>query len=115
MAVVRTATLHGLGQGRAFASLEVGKRVASGNWPIEMTVDNLSPLKNARGYYLLLLWRNGKPAGFCGAFKTAGETKVHFDVPYEIDPATKWVITKWEPGDHYPGDVVMKMTAASRA
>ena len=66
MHVVREASLASAGSGRAFASLQVGKRFGSGNWPIEMTVRGLPQQPNERAYYLLLLWRDGKPAGVCG-------------------------------------------------
>jgi hypothetical protein len=109
MRVVREASLQSPGAGRAFASLQVGRRFGSGNWPIEMTVRGLPQQPNERAYYLLLLWRDGKPAGVCGAFRVnAGETKLHFDVPYRITPETRWVITAIQPGERYPGTVLMK-------
>jgi hypothetical protein len=110
MTVVHTASLQSAGGGSAFASLEVGKRYESGNWPIEMTVSGLKTLTNDRAYYLLLLWHNGKPAGVCGAFRVVdGKTKVHFDVPYAINDSTHWVVTEIQPGTRYPGNVVMRM------
>ena len=109
MHVVRTAALQSPGGGRAFASLDIGRRYESGNWPIEMTVRGLPQQPDSRAYYLLLLWSNGKPAGVCGAFRVdGGATKVHFDVPYRITPGTKWVITAITPGERYPGTVMMK-------
>ena len=109
MHVVRSASLASAGSGRAFASLEVGRRYESGNWPIQMTVRGLPQQADARAYYLLLLWRDGKPAGVCGAFRVdGGATEVHFDVPYRITPATKWVVTAIKPGERYPGTVMMK-------
>ncbi|HZO96105.1 MAG TPA: hypothetical protein VFB42_01915 [Gaiellaceae bacterium] len=108
-AVVRTAALEDSRGGRALASLRVGERYASGNWPIELTVRGLPPLTDVRAYYLLLVWRDGKPAGVCGAFRVQGsETNLHFDVPYAIDDSTRWVVTRVDPGERYPGDVVMK-------
>jgi len=108
MQVVRAASLQSPG-GRAFASLEIGSRYESGNWPIVMKVRGLPAQKNKRAYYLLLLWHNGKPAGVCGAFRVdGGVTKLHFDVPYDIKGSTRWVITEVEPGVRYPGNVIMK-------
>jgi hypothetical protein len=109
MKVVAQASLASAGEGRAFASLQVGRRFGSGNWPIEMKVHGLPQQPNERAYYLLLLWRGGKPAGVCGAFRVSGgETKLHFDVPYKITPQTRWVITAIQPGKRYPGTVMMK-------
>lgn len=110
MQVVRQVSLQSPGSsGRAFASLDIGKKYESGNWPIEMTVRGLPQQANARSYYLLLLWSKGKPAGVCGAFRvSSGSTKLHFDVPYKISASTHWVITEIQPGTRYPGTVVMK-------
>ena len=109
MHVVREVSLQGSGAARAFASLQVGSRYESGNWPIVMTVRGLRQQPNERAYYLLLLWRDGKPAGVCGAFRVGGGvTKLHFDVPYKITASTHWVVTAVEPGTRYPGTVIMK-------
>jgi hypothetical protein len=109
MHVVRSASLQSPGAERAFASLDIGKRYESGNWPIELTVHGLPQQADARAYYLLLLWHDGKPAGVCGAFRVdGGVTKLHFDVPYRITPSTRWVITAIKPGERYPGTVMMK-------
>src|SRR5262249_20350303 len=90
MALGRAGPLQSAGGG-AFASLGIGKRYSSGNWPIQMTVKGLPEQPNEKAYYLLLLWRNGKPAGVCGAFRVSGgQTKLHFDVPYRITPSTRW-------------------------
>jgi hypothetical protein len=112
MHVVREVSLQSTG-GRAFASLGIGRRYESGNYPIQMTVKGLPEQANKKAYYLLLLWRNGKAAGVCGAFRVAGgSTKLHFDVPYKITPATRWVVTAIEPGQRYPGTVMMKTVQA---
>jgi hypothetical protein len=117
MHVVRQASLQSATGGRAFASLEVGSRYESGNYPLELSVRDLPPQANERAYYLLLVWRNGKPGGVCGAFRVSGGvTKLHFDVPYKITRSTRWVVTAIEPGARYPGTVVMKtVSSASRA
>jgi hypothetical protein len=108
MHVAREASLQSPG-GRAFASLRIGDRYESGNWPISMTVRGLPAQSRDGSYYLLLLWHNGKPAGVCGAFRVdGGVTKLHFDVPYDITASTRWVITAIEPGERYPGTVMMK-------
>jgi hypothetical protein len=108
MHVVREASLQS-SSGRAFASLRIGNRYESGNWPIAMTVRGLPQQTKEGAYYLLLLWHNGKPAGVCGAFRVErGVTKLHFDVPYDITASTQWVITAIQPGERYPGTVLMK-------
>jgi hypothetical protein len=109
MHAVRQVSLQGTG-GRSFASLAIGEKYSSGNWPIEMSIKGLPQQPNERAYYLLLLWRHGKPAGVCGAFRVSsgGSTKVHFDVPYKIDKSTRWVVTAIRPGQRYPGTVMMK-------
>jgi len=108
MHVAREASLRSV-SGRAFASLRIGDRYESGNWPIAMTVRGLPAQKRDGAYYLLLLWHNGKPAGVCGAFRVdGGVTKLHFDVPYDITASTRWVITAIQPGERYPGTVMMK-------
>lgn len=106
--VAREAALQSP-SGRAFASLRIGNRYESGNWPISMSVRGLPQQPDNGAYYLLLLWKHGKPAGVCGAFRVdGGVTKLHFDVPYDITASTRWVITAIQPGERYPGTVMMK-------
>jgi hypothetical protein len=107
MKVARSATMEDR-QGRALASLRIGYMQQGGNWPVEMTVRGLPQQRNRAAYYLLLLWKDGKPAGVCGAFRVdAGQTTVHFDVPYRITRGTHWVVTAMRPGERYPGTVVL--------
>jgi hypothetical protein len=114
MHVAQQASLQSAGGGRAFASLEIGRPSESGNYPIEMAVRGLPPQANERAYYLLLLWRHGRPAGVCGAFRVSGGvTKLRFDVPYEITSSTRWVVTAVRPGVRYPGTVLMKTVNAA--
>ncbi len=96
------------GQQNSFASLRVGSADKSGNWPIQLTVNGLKPLDDKSRYYLMV-WRNGKPAAFCGTFEVnkGGPTTVTFNVAYGITSHTRWVVTKLSPGTKFPGSVVM--------
>src|ERR1700731_2260967 len=51
MTVVRTAALQSSVGTRAFASLRIGERYESGNWPVEMTVQGLPAKPNSHDYY----------------------------------------------------------------
>jgi hypothetical protein len=96
------------GQQNSFASLRVGSADESGNWPIQLTVNGLKPLPNESRYYLMV-WQNGKPAAYCGAFEVnkGRATTVTFNVAYKITPHTRWVVTEMNPGAKFPGSVVM--------
>jgi hypothetical protein len=109
--VFRTVELQGQQnslQQNSEAALEVGAADANGNWPMQLTVSGLKPLSSAARYYLMV-WQDGKPAGFCGTFEVSatGSTRVTFNVAYKITKTTKWVVTKIAPGIKFPGDVVM--------
>jgi hypothetical protein len=70
--VVRVVSLEGEHNSLASASLSVGSADVDGNWPIELKVSGLPQPQNAR--YYLMLWRNGKPGGICGTFRSARTT-----------------------------------------
>ena len=55
-----------------------------------------------------MVWRNGKPAAFCGTFEVGsdGPTTLTFNVAY-ASPGTEWVVTRIAPGMKFPGHVVM--------
>jgi hypothetical protein len=90
------------------ASLSVGSADGNGNWPLRLTVNGLKQLPDNSRYYLMV-WQDGKPAGFCGTFEVSrnGPTTVTFNVAYKITDSTKWVVTKLAPGVKFPGHVVM--------
>lgn len=96
------------GEQNSFASLRVGSADAEGNWPLELTATGL-PKLSGDAYYVLMVWRNGKPVAFCGTFEVAraGTTTLRFSVPYRINDNTKWVVTRFVPGTAFPGHVVM--------
>jgi hypothetical protein len=107
--VVRVVSMQGNGaQQNSEASLSVGSADGNGNWPLKLTVNGLKQLPDNSRYYLMV-WQNGKPAGFCGTFEVSrnGPTTVTFNVAYKITGRTKWVVTKLAPGVKFPGHVVM--------
>jgi hypothetical protein len=107
--VVRVVSMQGNGaQQNSEASLSVGSADGNGNWPLRLTVNGLSPLPGDSRYYLMV-WQDGKPAGFCGTFEVSkdGPTTVTFNVAYKITKSTKWVVTRIAPGVKFPGHVVM--------
>lgn len=107
ISAVRTVPMQGVQQ-NSFASLRVGSSDQNGNWPIQLTVNGLPQLQNKDRYYLMV-WQNGKPVVFCGAFEVApnGPTTVSFNVAYKITKDTRWVVTRMAPGAKFPGHVVM--------
>ncbi len=96
------------GEQSSFASLRVGSADSEGNWPLELTATGL-PKLGGDAYYVLMVWRNGKPVAFCGTFEvaSAGATTLRFSVPYRVTRNTKWVVTRFAPGTTFPGHVVM--------
>jgi hypothetical protein len=107
--VVRVVSMQGNGaQQNSEASLSVGSADGNGNWPLRLTVNGLKQLPDNARYYLMV-WQDGKPAGFCGTFEVSknGPTTVAFNVAYKITGSTKWVVTKIAPGVKFPGHVVM--------
>jgi hypothetical protein len=97
------------GEQNSFASLRVGSADQSGNWPIQLTVNGLKPLDNEKSRYYLMVFQNGKPVAYCGAFEVnkEGATTVTFNVAYKITPKTSWAVTEMKPGAKFPGHVVM--------
>ena len=97
------------GEQNSLASLKVGAADSNGNWPVQLTVRGLPPLRGTDSHYLLMLTHNGKPTWVCGMFKVGkdGATTVAFSVPYRITGQTKWAVTKMTDGTKFPGHVVM--------
>jgi hypothetical protein len=107
--VIRVVSMQGSGGEHASeASLSVGAADRNGNWPLQLEVQGLTPLRGDATYYLLV-WRDGKPTAFCGTFDVSrhGATTVSFSVAYKITKSTKWVVTRVVPGAKFPGPVVM--------
>jgi len=97
---VRIVSMHGTGLQRdARASLELGEKDASGNWPMLLRVRGLPELKSPRGYYEVLLTRDGEPIAPCGSFRVhAGTTQVALNAPYELRRFDGWVVVVHERG-----------------
>jgi hypothetical protein len=95
----------------ALASLQIEHVDAGGNWPMRLSVTGL-PRLSAHSYYEVFLVRDGKPFAPCGSFKVAAgsATTVRLNAPYRLRHSDTWVVTRQSPGNHEPGDVVLKPT-----
>jgi hypothetical protein len=70
----------------------------TGNWPFEIDVSGLPPLKNG-DYYVLWLTKDGRFAGACGTFDVGPDTTtVRMSASYSLDEYDKWVVTAWVHG-----------------
>jgi hypothetical protein len=90
------------GTGAARASVAVGDRDSVGNWPLLVQASGLKPLPKG-SWYELYLTRNGKVAGWCGAFnvKKDGRTTIRLSVPYNLKD-TEWVVARSDAGPPHP-------------
>ena len=99
---VRVIKMHGTSEApRAFAALSLGSEGNDRNWPMQVTVTNLQPVRGG-GYYDLWLSLHGKPVALCGTFNThnTGDTSVRMSAAYDLTH-TKfdgWIVTRHEPG-----------------
>jgi hypothetical protein len=96
----------------AFASLEIERADAAGNWPMHVAVTGLPKLSRGQ-YYEVWLVRGGKIFGSCGSFVVGGPkgtTSVYVNAPYRLKPHDSWLVTRWSPGTGSPGPVVLKPT-----
>jgi anti-sigma-K factor RskA len=98
----RIVAMHGTSQAPgAAASIAVGRAGTDGNWPMLVTVSNLSPAPGG-GYYDLWLTKHGKPVAFCGSFNTraVGDTVVRLSAAYDLRPKRfdGWVVTRQAAG-----------------
>jgi hypothetical protein len=93
-APVRVIAMHGTRAApSAVASLQLGRRDASGNWPLVMRVTGLQRLPSG-GWYELYLARRGKPVATCGTFNVhSGTTLVRLNAPYDLKRFDGWVVT----------------------
>jgi hypothetical protein len=90
------------------ATLEIGSKDSHGNWPMVLHVTGLRSLPQG-GYYDLYLSRGGKPIALCGTFNVrAGETVVRMNAAYELKRFDGWIVTRQQPGEHEPTDVVLR-------
>jgi hypothetical protein len=94
-----TRPMHGVGGlASASASIEIGRRDASGNWQLQMVTRGL-PVLPKDGWYELLLTKHGKPEATCGTFKVSGGVnRVRLNAPYDFTEYDGWVVTAHLPG-----------------
>ncbi len=92
-------SMHGTAAApQALASIQVGHRDRSGNWPLLVRVRGLRPLPKG-DYYELFLTRGHRPAVSCGTFAThSGTTTVRLNAPYRLKSYDGWVVTAGGPG-----------------
>lgn len=104
-----TLPLQGIGDARsATGSLEVGDPDRGGNSPMKLRVRGLQKL-GPRGYYEVLLTREGARPARCGTFIVkGGTTTVYLNAPYEISSASEWVVAVHRTGHVENPPVVMR-------
>lgn len=102
-----SVAMHSTTGGAATATIELGKRDAYGNWPLQLQVSNLPKLKKG-GYYEMFLTR-GKHRWRCGTFAGTGndDAKVRLNAPYELQPGDGWIVVKELPGQKTSGPTVL--------
>jgi hypothetical protein len=102
-----TVPMHATAGASGSADIEVGKRDEHGNWPLELEIRNLPPLKDG-GYYEMYLTRGDK-RWTCGTFAAGGATtvSVRLTVPYELKRGDGWIVTAERPGAKHPGRTVL--------
>jgi len=92
---IGTVKMHGTAAApSASATIAVGERDPSGNWPLKLVVNNLPPLPR-HAYYEMFLTSDGKPAASCGTFASGERTvTVRLNVPYNTRRYDGWVVTR---------------------
>lgn len=92
----------------AAASIEIGKRDASGNVPMIVRAGGL-PKLTGRAYYELYLTRNHRPVLTCGTFNGGDRVTLRFSVPYSLDGKRYdgWVVTRERWRTPHPGPTVL--------
>ena len=97
------------------ATLEIGEKDSHGNWPMVLHVTGLRALPPG-GYYDLFLSRKGKPIALCGTFNVRrGETVVRMNAAYELKKFDGWIVTRQQPGEHEPKDIVLRPAGEENA
>jgi hypothetical protein len=108
-----TVKLRGTALARgAFASLELGKPDAAGNWPMVLHVKGL-PNLNRGGYYDLYLTKSGVPLVSCGTINARGDTVVRMSAAYNLEnfDDNGWVIVRKTPANNFDSSqIVLKAT-----
>jgi len=96
--VAHTVKMHGTAKAPGSAAvIEVGRAGTDGNWPMLITVTNLSPLQGD-SYYEMWLSKGGQPVFLCGSFNTklGTETVVRLSAAYPLRKGTfdGWVVMR---------------------
>jgi hypothetical protein len=76
----------------AVASIAVGERDESGNWPMAMTVRGL-PKQAAGERYELWLTKDGKLIESCGTFRADTDSVVYLNAPFRLRDKG-WAVTR---------------------
>lgn len=83
----------------ASATIQVGKRDESGNWPLKLSVHGLEPLPKG-WFYGMYLTRKHEPAASCGAFAIKRpNVTVRLNAPYNLRTYDGWIVTRERTGD----------------
>jgi hypothetical protein len=79
----------------AHGSLEIFDIDEAGNWPMELTVEGLTPSSSGRPYELWLT-KDGHLAVLCGSFlaEPDGATVVPMNAPYKLRDFDDWVVVE---------------------
>lgn len=79
----------------ASASIELFEADEAGNWPMEVTVEGLSPSAAGRRFELWLT-SNGQPTVLCGSFLTEpdGTAVVPMNAPYRLKEFDGWIVVE---------------------
>ena len=76
----------------AVASIAVGERDESDNWPMAMTIRGLPTLPKGQ-HYELWLTNDGKLIESCGLFRTNGDSVVYLNAPFRLR-GKGWAVTR---------------------
>ena len=90
--------MHGVGAAsKASATVEIGARDRSGNWPMLVKARGLPELPE-HGLYELYLWHDGRRGASCGTFAAGKKlTTVRLNAPYYAE-GYGWVLVVHVPG-----------------
>ena len=105
---VQSVRMHGTAAApRASGVVEVAKRDANGNYPLELSVSGLRPLPRG-SYYVLYLIKDKRPAAICGAFLVhEGATTVRMSAPYDYHEFDGWTVAVYRIGKAEHGTTLL--------
>lgn len=96
---VTTVPMHGTAlASNASATIDIGEKDSSGNWPLKVVVHGLKPLPKGE-YYEMFLTRGGKRAATCGTFRLSSGKSVRLNTPY-LRGFDGWIVTLERPGSN---------------